>query len=199
MPIIQVTLLSGYDDESKRRLATRLTNATMATIAARPEGVTVALHEVVPSAYMRAGRSPGESNGPTAGRPRADGPAMVRDFLAAMQRRDLDAARAMLAPEFEMVFPGPTRMRRLEELLEWARPRYRSVGKRYESFEECFGADDTVVWCYGTLHGEWLDGSPFEGIRFVDRFRIREDRFVEQMVWNDLAETRSAIQQRTGR
>jgi len=43
-----------------------------------------------------------------------------------------------------------------------------------------------VVFCTGTLHGEWLDGSTFEGIRFVDRFEIADGLLQRQDVWNDL-------------
>ena len=38
----------------------------------------------------------------------------------------------------------------------------------------------------GTLHGEWLDGSRFEGIRFVDLFDLRDGRIWRQQVWNDI-------------
>jgi YD repeat-containing protein len=51
----------------------------------------------------------------------------------------------------------------------------------------------TTVYVYGTLEGVWLDGSPFAGIRFVDRFEIDEaGLIVDQKVWNDLAEARRA-------
>ncbi len=194
MPIVEVTLLEGYDASVKRTLADRITRAVASTIAAPLDGVLVAVHEVGPAGYMRGGRSAADAaTGPKPGAPRVDASECVRAFLAAMARRDLEAARALLAPEFEMVFPGPTRMRALEELIEWAKPRYQSVGKRYDSFEECYGPTETVVWCYGTLHGVWLDGTPFDSIRFVDRFRLRDGLFVEQMVWNDLAETRARL------
>ena len=45
----------------------------------------------------------------------------------------------------------------------------------------------TVVYNYGGLRGEWADGTPFEGIRYIDRFLIRDGRIVDQKVWNDLA------------
>jgi hypothetical protein len=44
------------------------------------------------------------------------------------------------------------------------------------------------VYCFGTLHGELLDGSPYEGVRFIDRFTVRDGRLADQMVWNDMAE-----------
>jgi hypothetical protein len=33
----------------------------------------------------------------------------------------------------------------------------------------------------------WLDGSAFEGVRFLDRFDVRDGRIQRQDVWNDLA------------
>jgi hypothetical protein len=109
---------------------------------------------------------------------------VVRDYLAAMERRDLAAAKAMLAPGFHMVFPGGRRFDTLEALVEWARTRYRSARKTYERFD----AAGDVVYCFGTLYGEWLDGTPYSGIRFIDRFTVRDSRLVDQHVWNDLAE-----------
>jgi hypothetical protein len=40
----------------------------------------------------------------------------------------------------------------------------------------------------GTLHGAWLDGTPFEGNRYVDRYVVRHGLIVEMDVWNDSAE-----------
>ena len=43
-----------------------------------------------------------------------------------------------------------------------------------------------VVYCYGSLHGEYLDGRVVDGVRFIDRFEIRNGLVCEQDVWNDL-------------
>ena len=107
-----------------------------------------------------------------------------------MQERDLPAARALLAPGFVMHFPGAAPMHQLEELVAWGRGRYQRVGKVYERFEESWDDEATVVYCSGTLHGVWLDGSAFEGIRFIDRFEVVDGLLVRQDVWNDLAEQR---------
>mgnify|MGYP006193336603 CR=1 FL=1 len=115
---------------------------------------------------------------------------LVRRFLETMQARDLPAAQQMLAPGFEMRFPGAAPMSRLEQLVEWGRGRYQRVGKTYERFDESWGDEATVVHCSGTLHGVWLDGSAFEGIRFIDRFEIVDGLITRQDVWNDLAEVR---------
>lgn len=121
--------------------------------------------------------------------PEKDVAQTVRDFLGAMERRDLPAARAMLAPGFSMLFPGGARIDTLERLVEWARERYRSARKSYERFDVVPGAGDTtVVYCFGTLHGEQLSGEAFSGIRFIDRFTVTGGLLVDQMVWNDMAE-----------
>ncbi|NBB82390.1 MAG: DUF4440 domain-containing protein [Alphaproteobacteria bacterium] len=121
----------------------------------------------------------------------ADGPAaLVRRFLDAMERRDLDAAAALTGPGFAMTFPGDARFERLADLVAWARPRYRHVRKTYDAVEVAPAGDHEAVWCFGTLEGAWPDGTPFAGVRFVDRFAVRHGRIVDQKVWNDLAETR---------
>src|SRR6185295_1001152 len=102
---------------------------------------------------------------------------IVRGYLAAMERRDLAAAKAFLAPGFFMVLPGGLRFDSLEALVEWARGRYRSARKTYERFD----AFDAGVYCSGTLYGEFLDGTPYSGIRFIDRFTVRDGRLVDQM------------------
>jgi ketosteroid isomerase-like protein len=115
---------------------------------------------------------------------------VVRAYLAAMEARDLAAAEAMLAPGFTMEFPGPVRFTTLGELIAWAKPRYRFVKKAYERFDEAPAVAGAVVYCYGTLAGEWPDGTPFAGIRFIDRFTVAQGKLVDQTVWNDLAEFR---------
>lgn len=115
----------------------------------------------------------------------------VRTFLTHMERRELAAAKAMLAPGFQMLFPGDARLSTLEELVAWGAQRYASVGKLYERFDELPDAadpDQHIVYCFGTLHGQWLDGTPFADIRFIDRFVIADGLLHDQRVWNDLAE-----------
>ena len=121
--------------------------------------------------------------------PNTDVTRIVHDFLSAMEQRDLPAAKAMLAPGFVMLFPGGVRMTALEELVAWAAQRYRSARKNYERFDVASGADgESVVYCFGTLHGELLSGEAFAGIRFIDRFTVAGGLIQDQMVWNDMAE-----------
>lgn len=114
---------------------------------------------------------------------------LVRRFLDIMEQRDLPAAKAMLAPGFEMTFPGDARMQTLEQLVQWARTRYAFVRKRYDVFDLAPGPDGSaVVYCFGTLYGELLSGKAFSGIRFIDRFTVANGLLVDQRVWNDMAE-----------
>ena len=113
---------------------------------------------------------------------------LARAFLEAMERRDLAAARAFLADDFAMLFPGGARFTRLENLVAHGAGRYRWVKKRFERFDEAPLEGGSVVYCFGTLYGEWLDGSAFEGIRFIDRFVVRGGRLADHKVWNDLGE-----------
>lgn len=114
--------------------------------------------------------------------------ALVRSYLAAMESRDLPSAQKMLAADFRMEFPGSVRMTTLAELIEWARPRYRFARKTYERFDEAPTDEGTIVYCFGTLAGEWLDGTAFADIRFIDRFTVRDGLLADQKVWNDMAE-----------
>lgn len=183
MPIVSITLLPGYGPETEGRLVQRVGLATRSVIAAPAAGTTVFVQHA--QTYMREGRV---FTGGGAALPEAS--AVVRGFLERMQARDLAAARESLAQGFEMVFPGGARMTGLEQLVEWARGRYERVAKDYECFDECWGDDVTVVYCSGTLHGVWLDGTAFECIRFIDRFEVAQGLIRRQDVWNDLAEAR---------
>ena len=87
-----------------------------------------------------------------------------------------------------MTFPGNQRFTEIEAMIAWAKPRYRWVKKRYDRFDVAQGSTATHVYCFGTLYGEWNDGSAFEGVRFIDRFTVRAGKLVDQMVWNDMGE-----------
>ncbi|MEY3887870.1 MAG: hypothetical protein RL650_1962 [Pseudomonadota bacterium] len=184
MPVISVTLLPGYEADAQHRLVQRLAQTARSVIDASDAGTTVFVQEV--STYRRDGRvfEVGGAVLPSA----SD---VVSQFLACMAARNLDAAQAFLAPNFEMVFPGGQSMRQLPELLAWAEPRYRRIEKTQMAYDESWQGDQTVVYCRGLLSGEWLDGSTFQNIRFIDRFEVVKGKLQRQDVWNDLAEKRA--------
>ena len=161
MPVINVTLIAGYDDATRQRLCERLTDAAMATIAAPADAVTVFINEVQPSSYMR-GRTP-KVPGPSPTPPAE----LCLAFLDALGKRDLDVARAQIGDGFEMIFPGPVRFTDFAGLIAWAAPRYRSIAKQIDRVEEAPMGETVGVYVSGTLHGETPDGTPFSGIRFM--------------------------------
>ena len=112
----------------------------------------------------------------------------VEAYLAAMERRDLDAARAYLAEEVELVFPGGRRFTDIAEIPQNSATRYARVGKHIARRDVWQAGETVCVLITGTLHGNWPDGAPFMGIRFADRFDLLEGRIVRQEVWNDAAE-----------
>jgi phenylpyruvate tautomerase PptA (4-oxalocrotonate tautomerase family)/limonene-1,2-epoxide hydrolase len=185
MPVVRVTLIEGYDEATRVRLGAALTDAVRSVIAAPLDGVTVAIEEVRAGNYMRGrqARRPGAAL--------ADPVEVVKAYLSTMEARDLDGARQYLADGCRMTFPGGAVFASLEELVAWASPRYRRVRKVHERFDTAVDQDGIVVHCHGTLEGQWPDGKPFSGIRFIDRFHVRDGLIVDQKVWNDLAESRN--------
>lgn len=184
MPIVEIHVLEGYSAAEKSRLGRAVTDAVLTVVPAAPDAITVITQDIPAENYMRGGiaRSPAPAL--------PDAMALVRAFLEAMEARDLDTANGYLGVGFQMQFPGTDAMHSLQQLVDWAKPRYRYVRKTYQRFEQALSETGQVVYCYGTLSGEWPDGTPFEGIRFIDRFQFSEGLIVRQDVWNDIAEVR---------
>jgi hypothetical protein len=114
---------------------------------------------------------------------------IVRTYLRLMEARDLEAASAYLADELTIVFPGGRTFTSLAEQVASSAGRFRGVTKTFERVDVASAPGRDVVYVFGTLGGEALDGSTFEGIRFIDRFVLEDGLIVSQMVWNDLAES----------
>ncbi len=187
MPIVEIHLLEGYDADAKRRLGEALTDAVRIVVPAPPEAVTVMLHEMKAEEYYRGRQTR------TPAPPLPDPVELVRTYLSLMEQREIAAAEAMLAEGFTMIFPGTSPMTKLQELIDWAAPRYRFVTKTYRGFDALQSAGaEAVVYARGTLAGEWPDGTSFGGIRFIDRFEITAGLIGRQDVWNDLGEVKAA-------
>lgn len=114
---------------------------------------------------------------------------MVVAYLAAMEKRDLNAARSFVNEvELELVFPGNRKFSSLDAVVTNSSGRYRKIGKRISEREAWDSNGGVRVMITGTLYGEWPDGTPFEGIRFVDWFELRDGKIARQHVWNDSGE-----------
>ena len=115
---------------------------------------------------------------------------IVEAYLTAHMIPDPVAAKAFVAPEFDITFTGGRKMKDPAEASAFNKSRYRWVKKKFERTEVVAGGtpEETVVYNIGTLYGEWPDGKPFEGNRYVDRFVVRDGKIVQMDVWNDSAE-----------
>ena len=182
MPLIECTLIEGYDADTRRLVSERITDAASSAICASPYFVIVTIKEVAPENYMR-GRSQ-KTPAPAALQPDE----IVKKFLTSMQDQQLDDAQKWLADGAQMIFPNGQCFTDLSDLMAWTKTRYQSVLKTFERIETTFKSQDASVYCYGTLQGVSLDGRPFENIRFIDRFAISNGKITQQEVWNDLAQ-----------
>lgn len=123
---------------------------------------------------------------------------LIQTFLRTMEARDLDAAEAMMAKGALIVFPGGKVFSSQREMVESAQGRYQWVKKTFDQIDHAVRDDGSeLVYILGTLHGVNKHGVPFDGIRYIDRFIVRDGKIAEQHVWNDLAE--SGVLERTAK
>ncbi len=113
---------------------------------------------------------------------------MIERFMLASMEGDRETVRKYMAPNVDVTFTGGRKFRLPEQIQAFNARRYGWVKKAIERYDVAVGQDETVVYCTGTLYGEWLDGVPFEGNRYVDRFVIVDGKIVKMDVWNDSAE-----------
>lgn len=115
---------------------------------------------------------------------------IVDEFLRLIMIPDPDAARRFVAPDLRIRFTGNRMMSDPSECTAFNRSRYKWVKKRFEATEVIAGATSVhaIVYNRGTLYGEWLDGTAFQGNRYVDRYEVRGGLIVQMDVWNDSAE-----------
>ena len=114
----------------------------------------------------------------------------VDEYLRLLMIPDPAAARQFVAPGLQIRFTGGRRMNEPAECAAFNAGRYRWVKKHVERTETVAGGTETctVVYSLGTLYGEWPDGTPFEGNRYVDRYVLSHGRITQMDVWNDSAE-----------
>jgi hypothetical protein len=93
-----------------------------------------------------------------------------------------------MAPDVRITFTGGRVFGHPRDATAFNAARYRWVKKRIDRNDVVPGDRETIVYNLGTLYGEWPDGTPFEGNRYVDRFVVRDGLIVSQDVWNDSAE-----------
>ena len=115
---------------------------------------------------------------------------IVEKFLVASMVPDPATAALYISPcELKITFTGarkyspPARNGSVQcQALQMGEEENGALRRRAKVFGE------TIVYNLGTLYGEWPDGTPFEGNRYVDRFVVRGGKIVQMDVWNDSAE-----------
>jgi hypothetical protein len=117
---------------------------------------------------------------------------LVWDFLGLFAELRYAEANRHLASGCRMQFPGGVEFTDCTALPTRSAAIYRWVHKVFERFDELKTPEGTVVYNFGTLRGEWTDGEPFEGVRYIDRFLVRDGKIADQKVWNDLSLAASA-------
>ena len=113
---------------------------------------------------------------------------IVERFLVASMIPDPEGAAKFMAPDVAITFTGGRKFAHPRETTGFNAKRYKWVKKKMERTDVAPAANEVIVYNTGTLYGEWPDGTPFEGNRYVDRFVVRGGRIVQMDVWNDSAE-----------
>jgi hypothetical protein len=119
---------------------------------------------------------------------------VVNEFLRLIMLPDPVAASRFTAPGMKILFTGGRPMGAPADCTKFNASRYKWVKKRIERTETVIAgsnsgaADEHVVYSLGTLYGEWPDGTPFEGNRYVDRYVVKGGLITDMDVWNDSAE-----------
>ena len=113
---------------------------------------------------------------------------IVSSFLEASMAPDPVRAATFMSEDVQITFTGGRKFSHPRETAAFNARRYKWVKKRMERTDVAPGQGETIVYNTGTLYGEWPDGSPFEGNRYVDRFVVRSGQIVKMDVWNDSAE-----------
>lgn len=116
--------------------------------------------------------------------------AIVEEYLRLSMIPDPAAAAAYVAPGLKLTFTGGRAFGGPADATAFNAKRYKWVKKRFLRTDAALDPDTDEVRVFNTghLYGEWPDGTPFDGNRYIDTFLVRDGLIVETNVWNDSAE-----------
>lgn len=116
--------------------------------------------------------------------------AVVAAYLERSMVPDPEGAAAFVAEGLKITFTGGRAFTDPSQTAAFNAKRYKSVKKRPGTTHAILDAEtgDVHVYNSGHLYGEWPDGTPFDGNRYIDTFVVRGGLIVETQVWNDSAE-----------
>ncbi|HCK16944.1 MAG TPA: hypothetical protein DHW36_00375 [Thalassospira sp.] len=112
----------------------------------------------------------------------------VRDFLDASMKPDPELAATFMSDDVVITFTDGQKYDHPSGTTAFNAARYKWVKKKFGQFDVAHTNGQTVVYSTGWLYGEWPDGTPFEGNRYVDRFVIENGKIIKMDVWNESAE-----------
>lgn len=119
-----------------------------------------------------------------------DACALVAAYLERSMIPDPDGAAAFLAEGVTITFTGGRSFTSPAQTAAFNAKRYKWVKKRVGQMHAARDPKTGEVHVYnsGHLYGEWPDGTPFDGNRYIDTFVVRDGLIAETNVWNDSAE-----------
>lgn len=113
---------------------------------------------------------------------------VVHKYLDASMTPDPELAATFVADPVDITFTGGRKYNHPSGPTEFNASRYKWVKKSIERYDVAESESGTIVYSIGTLYGEWPDGTPFEGNRYIDRFEVENGKITKMDVWNDSAE-----------
>ena len=114
---------------------------------------------------------------------------LVRNYIRAMETDNIQTVGRLSNDGAGLEYPGGVTFDSLESLLKWSKTRHKGIRHTISEVRVVeIKETQAVVYVDGTLHGTWNDGSKFEGIGFIYRFRVIKDRIEHTRLWSDVAD-----------
>ena len=111
----------------------------------------------------------------------------VQKVILGAMAGDRAMVQTYMAPNVELTFVG-RKLAAADEIGKFNSTRYKWVKKSIDRWDVGYSGNEIMVYSLGTLYGEWTDGTPFKGNRYIDRFIIVDGKITKMDVWNDSAE-----------
>lgn len=115
---------------------------------------------------------------------------VVKTFLDAMSRRDFATMESVMAPNFKMTTTGGVVYAHPKDFAAHSSTRQKTAKKTTDHYDEIPSDQGAVVYSIGSMAGLWNDGTPYSGVRYIDRFEIIDGKIVDMNVYSDMAEFR---------
>jgi hypothetical protein len=113
---------------------------------------------------------------------------LVSQYIRAMESDDVETVKRLSHATAALEYPGGLKFPSVEKLLEWSKSRHRGIRHVIEDIRVMTTGPDVVAYVDGTLRGTWMDGTTFEGIRFIYKFHVRDASVAHTRLWSDIAD-----------